>query len=45
MIRAGTVGDRGLLTDAERARIDAHFQARLAQLGSDFPYADHFPLA
>jgi len=45
MLRSGKVGERGLISPAEFARIDQFFMTRLEQLGSDFPYAEHFPLA
>jgi Sulfotransferase domain len=43
MMRQGKTGVSGeMLTTAQQARIDAHFQDELARLGSDFPYADFF---
>jgi hypothetical protein len=43
MVRAGRVGGfRELLSRSQQAAIDRHFQAELASLGSDFPYAEMF---
>jgi Sulfotransferase domain len=43
MVRAGKVGGSGeLLTRAQQAAIDRHFQRELLELGSDFPYAEAF---
>jgi hypothetical protein len=43
MIRRGIAGQSGeLLTQAQQAQIDAHCQAELARLGSDFPYQTFF---
>jgi hypothetical protein len=41
MIRTGQTGNSGeLLSLQQQRRIDAHFQAELKNLGSDFPYAE-----
>jgi hypothetical protein len=41
MIRKGMSGGSSeLLSPAQQQRIDAHFEARLRELGSDFPYGD-----
>lgn len=46
MVRAGKVGGSAeLLTPQQQAAIDRHFQAELARLGSDFPYAQVFDVA
>ncbi|MCA9710670.1 MAG: sulfotransferase domain-containing protein [Myxococcales bacterium] len=43
MVRSGKTGGSGeLLSRAQQARIDRHFQAELQQLGCDFPYAEVF---
>lgn len=43
MVRAGRVGGSGeLLSRSQQAAIDRYFQAELAALGSDFPYAELF---
>lgn len=43
MVRAGKVGGSGeLLSRSQQAAIDRYFQAELAALGSDFPYAELF---
>lgn len=43
MLRAGKVGrSKQVLSDEQRARIDALMLDRLAQLGSDFPYRERF---
>ena len=46
MIRAGRQGGSSeLITPAQQREIDAHFQAELRELGSDFPYAEFCELA
>jgi hypothetical protein len=46
MIRKGRQsGSAELLTPAQQREIDAHFQAELRELGSDFPYAEFCELA
>jgi Sulfotransferase domain len=46
MIRKGRQGDSSeLLTPAQQREIDAHFQAELRALGSDFPYAEFCEIA
>jgi hypothetical protein len=46
MMREGKAGNaHEMLTPEQRARIDAHFAAELARLGSDFPYAELFVTA
>jgi aryl sulfotransferase len=46
MIRKGSQGGSSeLLTPAQQRRIDEHFIAELARLGSDFPYAQFCELA
>ena len=43
MMRRGTTGNSDeLLSLDQLMRIDEHFQAELARLGSDFPYAEFF---
>lgn len=43
MVRAGKVGGSGeLLSRSQQAAIDRYFQAELAAMGSDFPYAELF---
>jgi hypothetical protein len=43
MMRRGTTGNSDeLLSPGQQIRIDEHFQAELARLGSDFPYAEFF---
>lgn len=43
MMRAGKVGrSKQMLSDEQRARIDALMLERLEQLGSDFPYRERF---
>jgi sulfotransferase family protein len=46
MIRKGRQsGSSELLTPARQREIDAHFQAELREIGSDFPYAEFCELA
>lgn len=46
MIRQGQSGNSGeFLSPEQQRRIDAHCQAELARLGSDFPYATYCQLA
>src|SRR5262245_39119179 len=46
MIRTGRQsGSSELLTPARQREIDAHFQAELRELGSDFPYAEFCDIA
>jgi Sulfotransferase domain len=46
MMREGKAGNsHEMLTPEQRTRIDEHFQAELARLGSDFPYAELFGTA
>jgi hypothetical protein len=46
MIRKGSQGGSSeMLTPAQQRRIDEHFMAELARLGSDFPYAEFCEIA
>jgi len=46
MMRTGKTGNSNeLLSPQQQQRIDAHFQAELKSLGSDFPYAEFCRLA
>jgi hypothetical protein len=46
MMRQGEAGNSSeMLTPEQQRRIDKHFEAELARLGSDFPYAELFATA